>query len=236
MTAAPLDLELRLRRAETRRRAGDAGGALSDLVVASQVAPKDPRVLSERGLARRDLGDVHAALGDLDAYLIAAGPRPRVDALEARAEIHATHGRTAAALADLDAAVRIAPGPDVCLRRGALLESSGRLGDALRSAVDCLDVLGDAVVLRLAVVRLQRLRGAPAQALAEVDSLLAARPDHAPWLVLRAAVLTELGLPDEARADLESALEAVDRRLARRNTAQRRVLRAEILTALAGAL
>jgi tetratricopeptide (TPR) repeat protein len=231
VAAAPADLELRLRRSEQRRWAGDLVGAIEDLNTASRLAPSDLRVVRERGLARHAMG-APGALDDLDRYLDGAGDRPAVGALAARAAIHEAAGRAVEAVADLDRAVHLAPTPDLCIRRGALQESLGRPADAARGYRDCADRLGGAVVLRLAAVRVERSRGEPGRALEVVDQLLDARPTHPSWLLLRADVLVELQRPAEARAARLVALAEVERKLRRRNSAQLRAQRATILAAV----
>ncbi len=67
---APNDLDLRLRRAESRRLHRDLQGALEDLKTAAGLAPDDPRVVLERGLVQHELGNTAAARTDLDRYLV----------------------------------------------------------------------------------------------------------------------------------------------------------------------
>jgi len=228
VAAAPDDLDLRLLRAESRRLNRDPAGALDDVRAAARLAPDDPRVDVERGLAQLALGDRDAALGSLRRYLEAVD-RPRVDALVAHADL-----APAGALADLDRAVAIEPSPDLCLRRGALLEARADLAAAAAGYRACAARLDGAVVLRLAAVRVDRARGAADAALAEVDSLLALRADHPGWLELRADVLDDLGRADEARAERYAALAAVEARLTRRRSPRLEAQRAALLEDLGG--
>ncbi len=227
--ASPDDLDLLLRRAESRRLARDPEGALEDLREAARIAPHDPRIEVERGLAHLARGDDDAARRSLRRYL-ADVERPRVDALVAHADLS-----PATELADIERAIAIEPSPDLCLRRGRVQEAAGDLAAAACGYRACADLLGGAVVLRLAAVRVDRDRGPNDATLAEVDALLAIRPDHPGWLALRADVLDELGRGDEARAERYAALAAVDARLRRRASTRLEEQRAALVVAL-GAL
>lgn len=226
---APNDLDLRLRRAESRRLHHDLPGALEDLKTAAGLAPDDPRVVLERGLVQHELGNTAAARTDLDRYLVLVPERPRIEALAIRATLRS---QPANALADLERAISIAPTPDLCADRGELEESMGRLAAAADGYRACASVLSGAIVLRLAAVRVDRERGEFARALADLDSLLTHRPQHPGWLTLRAAILSDLDRPDEARADRQTALASLDRKLAKRNSTELRRQRAALLEAL----
>lgn len=228
---APQDLETLLRRAEARRRAGRHSEALQDLDVASRLSPDEPRVHAERGLTLHAAG-AEGAEAALDRYLEAVPDAPRVAALAARADILLKTGRAAAALVDLDAAISVAPNPDLCARRGEVHEGMGRFIAAAAGYRSCAAMLSGAVVLRLEAVRAERSAGRPDVALVDLEALLSERPRHPAWIILRSDLLDEVGREEEARLERRRALGLVEGRLARRNSARLRAWREALLASL----
>ncbi|MCA9709136.1 MAG: tetratricopeptide repeat protein, partial [Myxococcales bacterium] len=207
IAAAPDDADLRLRRAELRRRQGHPKDALADLRVAARLRPDARVVWLQQALALSELGRAREAERLLDRFL-AAGP-PTADALAERARLREADERLELARADLDAAIAVRPTPELVLARGRLDERRGRLDDAAAGYREGLRALGPAVVVQLALVDADRRRGAPEAALALLDDLLRTGSPRADWILMRAEILDELGLPAAATVErLRALLEA----------------------------
>lgn len=230
IAAAPDDVDLRLRRAELRRRMGHPRDALADLRVAVRLAPDERRVELERARIHVALGQPRAAERALDRFLDAGPPHAR--ALAERARLREADGRLEAARADLDAAVATGGTVELYLERGRLDERLGRLDAAAAGYREGLAVLGPAVLLRLALVDVERRRGAHDEALAILDALLAEAPRRADWILQRARILQEAGLPDAAVVERLRALVVADAVVRRRSTPLHRLALAEARLAL----
>lgn len=226
----PNDVALRLERASLYRRQGDLEAALADLRVVEHRDPGSRPLLLERALVRKKLGNARGALADLDRFLGSGAPSS--DALVARAELREAAGQLELARADYDAAVRRAPTPDTVLARGRLDEKLGKLERAAAGYEAGLARLGGALTVRLALVRVERARGGYARAAALVTELVETSPVKAEWLLLRAEIHAEARQPGRARADRLRALAELDRLLAARPTAARRLSRARVKLAL----
>jgi tetratricopeptide (TPR) repeat protein len=216
ITAAPHDAGLRLRRAELRRRMGHPRDALADLKLAAALAPDDRAVLLQRALVHVAMGRPRAAERDLDRFL-AVGPA-HAEALAERARLRQADGRLEDARADLDAALALAADLELYRLRGRIDERLGRLDDAAAGYREGLAALGPAVVLRLALVDVERRRGAHEPALVLVDALLREAPGRADWLLLRAEILEDAGMLASATADRLQALEVARAAAERRPT------------------
>jgi len=227
----PADVEARLRRAELLRRTAAFDGALLDVAELRRRAPADlrPLVLLVHLLA--DTGHDVLALRVAHAYFARGGKDARVHAIVARR--HARRGRTRAALRSYAEAARAKADPDVFLEWATLLARTGARAESLDIYRRGLAALGDSVVLRMALVDALLASRGFAAALPEIEHVLASSRVRAPWLVLRARVLRGLGRVDEARADLEGALEESERMLARRRTSGAASARAEAVHLLA---
>ena len=159
-------------RAAIREAAGNVAGAASDL---------------ESGLATgawwidewEQLASYYERMGDAGAAAMARGSVERTGSsgagLAARASARATSGDVAAALADLDRAIRLAPGAAALHRdRGLLLQRLGRHAEALVDLEDCRiwAGAGEAALLGLAEPGLQP---APAKValIAQVEDAIA---------------------------------------------------------------
>ena len=150
----------------------------------------------------------------------------------ARARIRERRKNWAGAIADYGQAIRRGPTPDLVLGRGALQERLGKHADAAKGYRAALSPLGGALVVRLALIRVQRkLRRFPA-ALAQVNAILALAPIKTEYLLLRAEIYEEAGKRALAKKGRTAALKQADAQLAHRDTALSRLSRAKALHAL----
>lgn len=227
---APGDVELHLRRAELLRRSAAHARALVALEEAGRLAPQDPRVALERGLNFASAGLSRAAALSLDAAL-AALPDSAIG-WSTRARLHAEAGELAPAIAAYGRALRLQPEPDHFLERGRLQEKVNDKAGAAATYGEGLARLGDSVVLREALVRVELSRGRPEAALAALEPALAAAPVKTEWLLRRAEIHQAAGAAERARADRAWALAEAERALAQRPTPQRLAARDLALEAL----
>ncbi len=230
IATAPDDVALRLRRSEHLRRMGHPRTALADVRVATRLRPGDRTVWLERALVLAALGRNRAAERELDRVL-AAGPALVVPLTE-RARLRAADGRLDAARADLSLAIGLHATPELVLTRGALDERRERLDDAAAGYIEGLDALGPAVVVQLALVDVQRRRGATVQALSALDTLSAQAPAQADWILLRADILDDLGQPASATVERLRALVVADGAARRRPTPLHRLALVRVHLAL----
>lgn len=224
LKARPGDVDLLLQRAALSRRTGDFTKASTDL---EQVAHHDPErraLFLERGLLLAAQGHAVRAEAELDRFL--GGGAPSAIALTARASLRQASGRLAEARADYDEAIRLRPAPELYLARGRIDEAQGQLAAAAQGYEQGLRALGGAVVLRIALVRVERARGQFERAAALIDEAMATAPMKAEWRLLRAEVHEGAGLRAEAARDRAAALQELDAAIARRPTELRRVSRA----------
>ena len=215
---APHDVRLLLARAELYVRANRAYEALADLRLAESLGTAGPALHAHRAAALHQLGRDAQAEAELDAFL--ASTDGTQWAHDLRGRIREADGRFAGALEDYEAALRIGPRIHLFLARGRVLERLGRLDEAAYGYRDGLSLRSGAVVLREALVRVERARGEWDEALQEVDRLLAASGRQVRWLLLRADVLDAAGRSAAARAARTAALADAERSLAKRPSAR----------------
>lgn len=227
---APESTELLVRRGRLHRENGDAVASLRDLDRALALDPAQANAMLERGLTLSALGRDGDAEAQLTRLLEQAPKSPL--ALAERARIRARSGRTDAALVDFDASLALHPDVELYLERGELLERAARVDEAAAGYRDGLDSLGDAVLLRLALIRVETARGNHAQALALVDEPLARAQIKTDWLLRRADVLAARGDVGGARAARQAALAEARRVVQRRPTALSLLARARAQRAL----
>ena len=226
----PKDAALLVQRAALLRREGQFVRALADLAQASDVEPNRRDIVLEKGLTLAAKGDAKEAEIALSAYL-ASGP-PLAGALEARGKMREGAKRFVEARADYAAAIVLRSDPELFLARGRMDEALGHWDDAARGYEEGLKALSGAVVLRMALVRVEAKRGKFDRAIALVDEMLATLPLKADWLLLRADLHMQAGRVDAARKDRVVALQELDERMARRPTDLARITRAKALLAL----
>ena len=101
----------------------------------------------------------------------------------------ARSGRSAEAIADYTAALELEPRVELYLERGELLEAQGRLEEAAQGYRAGLEATHGALLMRLALIRVETARGRHAEALALVDEQLARAGVKTDWYLRRAEVL-----------------------------------------------
>jgi tetratricopeptide (TPR) repeat protein len=217
-------------RAALLRRRGDPVAALVDLEDAYEADPELDTIALERGHVLGDLGLFEPAEWDLSAYL-ERHPK-HVKALLTRARVHQRAGHTDAARRDYRHALALEPSVDAVTALGRLEEQAGDW-EAAKAAYDQgLEALGDALVLRMALVRaLTTLRDYD-RALEVLDAVIAKARVPADLRLTRAEVLAAAGREDEARKERETALSELDAALIKRPSMLRRLSRAKALLAL----
>ena len=176
------------------------------------------------------LGRDAEAEPELTQY-IEQGP-PSSVALAQRARLRARADRSAAALEDYTASLRIEPDVDLFLERGGLQEKEGLWTEASKGYREALAKVGGASNLRLALVRTELAAGRPAEALQVIDDAMARLPIKTEWLLRKADVLEAMGRQDAARTQREAALAEAERVLGERATGIHLVSRAKALLAL----
>lgn len=230
LATRPHDIELLLDRSVVNRRLGDFPAALADLEQVAVLAPGNRRLLVERALTAFAMKDLIRAETDLDLFLSSGSGS--VEAFRTRAQLREATGRPGQAIEDYEAALRLAPSPELYLARGRLQEATGALDAAAQGYEEGLRRLGGAVVLRLALVRADARLGRYDQAIALVDEVLPSLQVRADWLLQRAELHAAAGRPRDARRDRETALAELDSLLRERSSALWLVSRAKAYLAL----
>ena len=118
---------LRVRRVETAMAAGLYGEALDGFRALLQMSPDDPRLLLGLGMAHVGQGEGKAALEVFDRLIAKS---PSAAAHYGRALAYQQSGQHAAALSDLDEAVRLEPRNPQYAQMRAAVASSGKAGQA----------------------------------------------------------------------------------------------------------
>jgi len=199
-------------RGEARLRRGDPRGAIADVAAARARDPSEVDHLCTAARAHAALGE-HAAAVESLGRVLAASSKDEVFVRTLRAAELCWLDRLPEALADLEAALRLAP------RNARALSTRGlvrwRTGAREQAAADY--AAADVAALELTparqaegLVERARLRHRakdPAGALADVDRALALAPGWRPRS-LRGAVLHELGRGQEALAELDAVVAA----------------------------
>jgi tetratricopeptide (TPR) repeat protein len=135
-------------------------------------------------------------------------------------------------VADYAAALAAQPEIDWYVERGLLQESLGLLPDAAQGYRDGLARVGDAVVLELALIRVESARGRYDAARQIVDRQLAQAPVKTDWYLRRADLQEAGGNALQARQDRERALEEANQALERNATGIHLLSRARAQAAL----
>ncbi len=175
--------------------------------------PDSIEYLAFRAEARAELGENEAWFADADRWVTLAMADPALSghekaaALADRALAHVALGRSDAALADLDAAVGVAPSPEFFARRGNLHRDLGDAGAAIRDYTAVIDGAGEGD-WRLRDYRFKRAElldelHAFETALEDLNALVDVEKPAQAHLALRAEVLTRLGQDERAAADIE---------------------------------
>ena len=226
----PHDTALLRERAELLLMSGQPAQALDDLRLALALAPEDSSSLVLQGRALEALGQPDEALAILDRA-VAIAPSSFA-ARRARADLRAVSGDRRGAIEDLDAALALADDVDAFLDRGRWLVREGRAAEAAQGLDEALARTHDAAPLVLAAVDAHVAAGEAHVALGIVDAAVRRAPTDPRLALLRGDVLARLGRTPDAAAAWQSALLAIDARLARRRTVALLVDRGEALVRL----
>jgi len=226
----PGNAEAWAERAFLERLNEDYPAALADLQRAGQLAPGNLRVHAERGMTLSAMGKDAAAERELTRFLEGGGKTAEV--LAERGKVRERLKRPAQAIADYDAAVALSPEIDWYVARGLLQESQHELAAAAAGYRDGIARMGDAVVLELALLRVETARGAYPAALEVVDRQMVKAGVKTDWYLRRADLLQASGRLAEAHADRERALQEANEAVERSATGIRLVSRAKAQAAL----
>ena len=228
----PDSVDLLIRRGQVYRSNGKFIESLQDLERAWLLNRENRTVILQRALTLSALGRDKEAETALDAFLQNESDPKRVFALAERASIHARTGQAELAIADFTSAIQLQPTIDLYLTRGKLQESLGKLDAAAAGYQDGLAKLGDAILLKKGLIRLQILQKQYSEALALVDEEVASSPVKTSWHLQRAEILNNMGQPEAARLAYEQALSEANRVLEKRQTAMQLLARAEVYQAM----
>lgn len=233
--AAPRSVPLLLRRARLYRHHGERQRALADLRRALRLAPRNPTLYRERAVVELATRQPVKALLTLEQLArLPAGLGWHGWLLRGRALAHLR--RHEQALTAYDRAIAAgARTPDSYLARGKLAEALAQPALAARGYRAGMKALGNPVVLRLALIRVEVAQRHFGAARAEIDVMLARLPVKAPWLLHRAAIYALEGRPAEARRDRQAALTEALELHENRPSAQNRALLKRARQALAAA-
>jgi len=226
----PDRVDLLLRRGRLFRFDGHPLASLADLNRADRLAPGRWDVVFERAITLAHLNHDDEADGELTRCLRL---RPSFAAAYAeRGYLRMRRGRSAQAIGDFSAALDLKPDIEWILARGNLQERAGDLAAAAEGYRDGLAKLEGAVLIRLALIRVETARGQYDEALALLDPVLKAAQIKTEWHLRRAEVLAAARRTRQADEELALALEAANRAVQRRGTAIHLVSRAKVLAAM----
>ncbi|MEO8326621.1 MAG: tetratricopeptide repeat protein [Nitrospirota bacterium] len=228
----PDSVDLLIRRGQVYRSYGKFIESLQDLERAWLLDPKNRTVVLQRALTLSAMGRDKEAEAALDAFLQEESDPKRVFALAERASIRMRTGRIELAIADLASAIQLQPTIELYILRGKLQESLGKLEDAAAGYHDGLAKLGDAILLKKSLIRIQIGQKQYGEALASIDEELIRSSVKTPWYLQRAEILDKMGQADAARRSYEQALSEANRVLGKRPTAMQLLARAEVYHAM----
>ena len=228
----PENVDLLIKRGRLYRSNGELSDSLDDLDRAEELAPENRRIILERGFTLSAMGHDRDAEVALDQYLEQATGRTRLDALAERAHIHARTGQADLAIADFTSAISMHPAMALYLARGELQESLGHLEDAASGYHEGLSRLGNAVLLKKGLIRVETKRKRYAAVLALIDEELDRASVKTEWHLRRAEVLAALGKDQAAQSAHEQALAESNRVLGKRMTASHLLTRAKVYIAM----
>jgi len=220
----PTNLELLLKRADHRRRARHFRSAHADLRRAQKISPTDTRIQLIWAQSHFARGKWAKALHALKRYFRAGGKR--VPAFGLRARLRLRKGNWRGAVDDYGRMLQLRPDPQVFLDRGRLLRSKSRLDEAAAGYRQGVAITG-AVVLRLALLEVEKERQNHVGALALVDEAAKTAKIKVDWRIRRAGILHDMGRLREAKVEGRLALIEAEQLLKVRASALNRLRRAK---------
>ncbi|WP_407565511.1 tetratricopeptide repeat protein [Streptomyces sp. 184] len=186
---------------------GRLDDALADLDRVLQLDPQWAERWADRGEVHRLAGRTEQALADFERSI-----EIRDDyawAIASRGQCLLALDRYDEALADLDRALEIDPAlPWVLAERAELHRMSDRFTESLADYRRALEIDGTLLWTRLGLARTFGHLGRTAEAYAELDAVLALRPEHPGALRLRGRLLALEGRWEDALTVLDRALAA----------------------------
>jgi tetratricopeptide (TPR) repeat protein len=228
----PDNVDLLVRRGQAYRSNGKFLESLMDLERAWLKNRENRTVVFHRAMTLSALNRNREAEAALDHFLQEESDPKRVFALAERAHIRARGGRVESAIADYTSAIQLHPTIELYLKRGQLQESLGKLEAAAAGYHEGLANLGDAILLKKGLIRVQIAQQQYGEALAMVNDETARSSVKTPWHLQRAKILSLMGQSDASRLAYEQALSDANRVLAKRSTALQLLARAEIYQAM----
>lgn len=224
----PNSLDLLILRGQVYRSNGKYMESLQDLERAWLLDQENRTVILQRALTLSAMGRDKEAEVALDSFLQKESDSKRIVALAERAFIRARTGRIRLAIGDFTSAIQLQPTIELFLTRGKLQESEGMLEEAAAGYQDGLSELGDAILLKKGLIRVQIAQNKYEDALALIKEELARSSVKTPWYLQQAEVLTLMGQPTATRLAKEKALSEANRVLGKRSTAMQLLARARV--------
>ncbi len=220
--------DLWIKRSQLYRSNGNFLEALNDLDRAGELDPDNTHILLERGLTLSALGrDVEAEV-ELDQFLDRELNSSMVVAFAERGHIRARTGREGLAISDFTTAIHIQPMVGLYLARGQAQETLGNLEASGLGYREGLSRLGNNVLLKKALIRVETAQHRYDEALRLIDEELARVIVKSPWYLEQAELLVLKGRVQAAQRAREKALVETNRALGKRTTALHRVYRAKV--------
>jgi tetratricopeptide (TPR) repeat protein len=232
LTKNPDNVDLLINRGQVYRSNGEFIQSLQDLERAWLLDRENRTVILQRALTLSALGRDQEAKAALDYLLQEEFDPKRVFALAERARIRARSGHLELAIADFTAAIQLQPTIELYLIRGNLQESLGKLEAAEAGYQDGLSKLGDAILLKNGLIRVQIAQKQYGAALALIDEEVTRSSVKTPWYLQRAEILALLGKSDATRLAYQQALSEANRMLGKRPTAMHLLTRAKVYYAM----
>jgi len=232
LTKDPDNVDLLVRRGQVYRSNGKFLESLLDLERAWMLDRENRTVVLQRALTLSALGRDKEAEAALDSFLQDESDPKRVFALAERAHIRARTGRVEQAIADYTSTIQLHPTIELYLKRGQLQESLGKPEAAAAGYHEGLATLGDAILLKKSLIRVQIAQQQYGEALALVNDEIARSSVKTSWYMQQAKILALMGQSDPSRLAYEQALTDANRVLAKRPTALQLLARAEIYQAM----
>jgi tetratricopeptide (TPR) repeat protein len=228
----PNSVELLILRGQVYRSNGKYIESLQDLERAWLLDRENRTVLLQRAMTLSALERNKDAEAALDYFLQEKTDTKRVFALAERAIIRARTGRVEAAIVDFTSAIQLQPTIELYLTRGNLQESKKMFDEAAAGYQDGLTKLGDAILLKKSLIRVQIAQKRYDEALALTNEELARSSVKTPWYLLLAEIFAFKGQPEATRIAHEKALSEANRVLEKRSTAVQLLARAKVYEAM----
>jgi tetratricopeptide (TPR) repeat protein len=232
LTKDPKNVGLLIRRGQIYRTNGKFIESLQDLEQAWLLDRENRTIIFQRALTLSALGRDREAEAALTDYLQEESDPKRILALAERAHIRARTGRLELAIADFTSAIQLQPTIELYLIRGQLQESRGNLEAAEEGYLDGLTKLGNAILLKKNLIRVQIAQNQYDRALALVNEEVTRSSVKTPWYQQQAEILAKMGKPEASRLAYQQALSEANRVLGKRSTAMQLLARAEVYYAM----